>query len=659
MDLYSNLSELKFTAKQQELFTKLELNTILDLINKYPSRYNFIIPTSIEDNSKVVIEAKINSEVKIAYFRGKMNRIYFDVINDNQIIKVVIFNRAFLLQHLKNTSTITIMGTYTAKNNTLVASEIKFKPLSEIKGIYPVYNLGNNYKNNDYINLISKVIASTYPNIKNVLPDDLVSKYKLLQRKDAIRQIHFPQSKEHLLQANRSLVYEEFFIYSLKNIIKKNNMKADSSLIKDIDNNDITTLVDTLSYTLTQDQKNVLNEIYVDFKSPFNMNRLLLADVGSGKTLVALIAVYMIYMAGYQSALMAPTTILAMQHYESAMELFSDVEINIAILTSNTNPIERENILEDLRKGKIDLLIGTHAIYQEDVIYKNLGFVVYDEQQRFGVKQRDQLRDKGNNIEQLMLSATPIPRTLAQVAYAAIQISYMKETLPFKKEIKSYFFKSNSIKPFYDKMIELLEKKQQIYIVTPLVEESETINTKNVIDVYENIKEHFSNKYSVGLIHGKLDNDTKQNTMIEFANHEYDILVATSLIEVGISVSNANCIIIYDAHRFGLSQLHQLRGRVGRGSEQGYCVFLSTSKEPETIEKMEYITSHNDGFAIAEYDMLMRGPGDLLGVKQSGIPSFNIADLIKDEKIYHLAYDDAKALFDDKEAYQKWRLSLK
>ena len=424
--------------------------------------------------------------------------------------------------------------------------------------------------------------------------------------------------------------------------------------MKEIDKNDISSLVATLHYTLTSDQRNALNDIYKDFISPITMNRLLLADVGSGKTLVAFIAAYMIYMSGYQSAFMAPTTILAMQHYQSALETFKDIEINIALLTSNTNPQERENILSDLKKGKIDLIIGTHALYQDDIIFKKLGFVIYDEQQRFGVKQRHQLKAKGDNVEQLMLSATPIPRTLAQVAYATIQVSYMKEPLPFKKPIKSYYFKSKSIKPFYDQMVSLLKKKQQIYIVTPLIEESETIDTKNVIDVYESIKKHFKDEYNIGLIHGRLDNDEKQDAMDKFATHEYDILVATSLIEVGISIDNATCIIIYDAHRFGLSQLHQLRGRVGRGKLQGYCVFLSNSSDPDTIKKMEFMASCNDGFAIAEYDLELRGPGDILGIKQSGLPSFNLANPFKDEKIYNIAYEDAFTFFKNDEEFKKW-----
>ncbi|MDF9866883.1 ATP-dependent DNA helicase RecG [Bacilli bacterium PM5-3] len=659
MLLQQRLNELKFTTKQKDVFEKLGLYTLNDLILMYPRRYNFLLETPLIDNQKVVIEAKINSEINISFFQGRKNRIYFDVVYEGRILKVVIFNRSFMLNNLKKASIITIVGTYTEKNNTIIASEIKLSDLKSISGIYPVYSLNNLYKNGDYIKIMKNVLEKGNLEIENIISDDLVVKYQLLNRKDAINNIHFPKDKNLLLQANRTLIYEEFFLFAIHCIIEKESRLSDNSLVKDINISDLSNLVNNLKYTLTNDQRNVLNEIFVDFKSNQAMNRLLLADVGSGKTLVAFIAAYMIYMSGYQSAFMAPTTILAMQHYQSALEIFENVEINVVLLTSNTNPHEREQILADLKKGKIDLIIGTHALYQDDVEFKNLGFVIYDEQQRFGVKQRQQLKEKGKNVEQLMLSATPIPRTLAQVAYASLQVSYMKEPLPFKKPIKSYYFKSKSIKPFYDEMISLLEQHQQIYIVTPLIEESETQDTKNAIDVYESIKKHFKDKYTVDLIHGKLDNDEKQEAMDRFLLNETNILVATSLIEVGISVDNATCIVIYDAHRFGLSQLHQLRGRVGRGSLQGYCVFLSTSSEEDTIKKMEFIASTNDGFAIAEFDLETRGPGDILGVKQSGLPSFNIANPFKDEKIYNIAYQDALNLYQNKEELKKWYLKNK
>ncbi|MGL4382370.1 MAG: ATP-dependent DNA helicase RecG, partial [Bacilli bacterium] len=396
-----------------------------------------------------------------------------------------------------------------------------------------------------------------------------------------------------------------------------------------------------IGYTLTNDQRQVLNEIYKDMSAHKRLNRLLLADVGSGKTLVALISCFMNYLSGYQSALMAPTSILAQQHYESAKELFKSQDLNIVLLTGSTNTIERHHYLNDLKNGRIDLIIGTHALIQDDLIFKKLGLVILDEQQRFGVNQRQALLNKGLQVDVLMLSATPIPRTLAQVYFNNVDVSYMKDNLTFKLPIKSYYFNSSSIKPYYSELIKHLENKMQVYIVTPLVVDNETSTMQNVTKIYNSIKDHFSEQYQVGIIHGQLSNDEKEKVMNEFNQAQIDILVATSLIEVGISVNNANCIIIYDAHNFGLSQLHQLRGRVGRSSTQGYCVFLSNSSNEESINKLEFITKTNDGFEIAFYDLKMRGPGDVLGLRQSGLPSFNMANLFQDEKIYQIALQEA------------------
>lgn len=652
MNLLSNISSLKLTKKQLELFNALNFNTINDVINYYPSSYQDFNLTNL-DEGRVVVEAKIVSNIKIAYFQGRKNRIYFDVNYQNRAVKVVIFNRSFLFNSLKQSENITIIGYYTKKNNTIVANEIKLKPLMQIEKIIPNYSLVNKYKNNDYLKLI-KNIFTNLNNISNLLPDELINKYDLLNRYDCLRKIHFPTTMNDVMQAQRTLIYEEFFIFAINTLIDKQNKHFDVALKKQIPLDKIEQLIQKLSYHLTSDQRNALNDIFKDFISPTSMNRLLLADVGSGKTLVALISAYMIYLANYQTAFMAPTTILAQQHYEEANKIFKETKIKIALLTSQTSNIQRDSIIKQLKNNEIDLLIGTHSLYQDDIIYHKLGLVIIDEQQRFGVLQRNKLKEKGNFVEQLMLSATPIPRTLAQVAFADIQTSYMKESLPFKKPIISYYFKSKSIKPFYDKMIELLELKQQIYIVTPLVEESETIDTKNVIEIHNNISHHFKDRYQVGLIHGRMSNDLKIQTMEDFANHNIDILVATSLIEVGISVNNATCIIIYDAHRFGLSQLHQLRGRVGRDDKQGYCVFLSNSNDENIIKKLQYLKDHQDGFLIAEYDLTQRGPGDILGTKQSGLPTFNIANPMVDHKIYEIAYQDANDLFKNAKLFAKF-----
>lgn len=657
MDLLKDINKLNLTQKQIELFQSLKINTLNDILNNFPSSYLNYTETELKDG-KVVIEAKIISNIKIAYFQGKKNRIYFDVTHQDKLIKVSIFNRAFLFNNFKKIEIISIIGVYNEALNSLVASDIKLKPLNQIQKIQPNYSLTNKYKNSDYVKLIYKLF-NEIDIVENLIPDFLIKKYKLLNRKESLKKIHFPQSMNDVEIAQRTLIYEEFFLYAIKSLIEIKNKVQDNSLKKIIDINKVDLLINSLPYQLSKSQKNALNDIYKDFISPSLMNRILLADVGSGKTIVALISSYMIYLSKFQSSFMAPTTILAQQHYEEAIKIFKNTNMKIELLTSQTSISERKEILSRLKSNEIDLLIGTHALYQNDVVFNNLGFVIIDEQQRFGVLQRNSLKEKGTNVEVLMLSATPIPRTLAQVIFASIQVSYMKESLSFKKSIISYYFQSKSIKPFYDKMIEILEANQQIYVVTPLVEESEHIDTKNVIDVHKNIKNYFKNKYRVGIIHGQMNNDVKQQVMSDFQNHYIDILVTTSLIEVGISVDNATCIIIYDAHRFGLSQLHQLRGRVGRDEKQGYAVFLSDSKDENTIKKLDFIASHNDGFEISEYDLQMRGPGDILGIKQSGIPSFNVANPINDHNIFEIAYQDVIDLIEDKEKFDIYYENIK
>lgn len=649
-----DIKTLQLTKKQAELMELLQIKNLQDLFHYYPYRYNVFVPTPLVEGSKVVIGGTITSPIKSVFFQGRKNRINFEIMSDNQLIKVVIFNRYFMFNALKQAKDVSISGVYTKKTNTIVVNDIKLMSMDKAAGIYPLYHLKNNYKNNDYAKLVFTLLKKYYQSLDNVLPDFLIKKYQLLQKKDAIRYIHFPTDEKILKYARRSLIYEELFLYAVNNILVKNQLTNNDAYIKDFNFDDLQVVFDQLEFKLTNDQQQVLQAISEDLSSNKLMNRLILADVGSGKTIVALLSAYLTYLSGYQTALMAPTTILATQHYQTARALFDKIEFNVALLTSSTSAEERRAILADLSKGKTDLIIGTHALIQDDVQFKNLGLAILDEQQRFGVNQRKQLKDKGDVVESLMLSATPIPRTLAQTYYSALDVSYIYEKPSFKKPIISYYYQSKSIKPFYDKLMELLEQRNQVYIVTPLVMESENIDTKNAIAIYENIKKYFDGQYKVGLAHGKMKNDEKNKVMEDFVNHDINILVATSLIEVGVNVKNANCIVIYDAHRFGLSQLHQLRGRVGRGSRQGYCVFLSNADDEKAIAKLEFLASTNDGFKIAEYDLEHRGPGDILGLKQSGLPSFNIANLVSDKKIFDLAQIDAQDFFAQEEAFQKW-----
>ncbi|MDR3215256.1 MAG: ATP-dependent DNA helicase RecG [Bacilli bacterium] len=641
MNLFDDINVLKLTSKQREVMQKLNIMTVNDLLVKYPKRYQVIEESFNKD--KICVEVEIISLATINFFNGRKNRISFRVKYQNKEIDIVIFNRYYLFNNLRKylNKIVTINGYY--QNNNIIVNEVYFKPIKNVLGITPIYTLNGYYDQKNYYKLVSNTLSAYIDIFEDCLPTYLMSKYQLMTKKEAIKTIHKPLSIAKLNEAKRTLIYEELFLFSLSVISKRNYLHA-QEYVKEIDWQRINTFNNTLPYQLTDEQNKVIKEIYHDLVSDQLMNRILIADVGSGKTIIGLISALMVIEAGYQVAFMAPTTILAQQHFQSAIAIFKN-DIKIALLTSNISENEKKVLLDKLSNHEIDLIIGTHALYQKDVIFDNLGLVIYDEQQKFGVNQRIKLIQKGVNVECLMLSATPIPRTLTQVIFANIDVSYLFNNLPHKQIIKSFYYQSKSVKPFYNKMIELLELNQQIYIITPLVEESLVLDIKNAINIHRNITKYFNNRYKVGLIHGKMNNNDKEIVMNEFINHHYDILVSTSLLEVGISVANATCIIIYDAHRFGLSQLHQLRGRVGRSSLQGYCVFLSPSSDENVIERLEYITNNDNGFKIAEYDMMNRGSGDILGVKQAGLPNFKIASLSENNDILKIAFKDAQDYF--------------
>ena len=644
--------KVSLTDKRKEALSNLGLLSVSDVIFHFPRRYEFNEVTPLQDG-EVLIQGKVNSIVKVSFIKSKMSRSNFELLYQNQIVKVVFFNQYFLKKQIEASQNIFVKGKYDSKTNTIVMSSLHIPEENQLKKVDVIYSLRKQLTSSVFSEILKGCLYNTYKQLHDFIPSEYSEKYQLLPLNQAVSLAHFPKNKEQLNKAQRSIIYDEFFKYFIHEALEKKALLNEKGYHKNIDTNDLTSFASTLHYELTDQQKKVLNEIYLDLKSEHPMNRILLADVGSGKTLVALVSVYMVFMSGYQSAFIAPTTILATQHYYEALKVFKDCELRVELLTSATHPKEREAILEDLRKGKIDLLIGTHSIFQEDVSYKNLGFIIIDEQQRFGVKQRKLLKEKGEYVDSLMLSATPIPRTLAQSLYSSLDISTIDKPLPFKKPIQSTYLQSKSLKPYLPQMIELLEKNQQVYIVTPLVEDNENENA-SAIDIYQNMSNYFKDKYKVGLLYGGMKPHDKDQVMIDFAQGNYDILVSTSVIEVGVSVPNANCMIIYDAERFGLSQLHQLRGRVGRGQEQGYCLFLSNSDDPNAIEKLNYIASTNNGFEIAQYDLESRGPGDLLGTSQSGLPSFHLGDMFKHKKIFEIAQADANNFVFNNNHFETW-----
>ena len=556
----------------------------------------------------------------------------FECFINGRIVKIVIFNRLFLKNRLVNNKTIYISGKYERKKETITASDIYFK-LDEGK-ITPVYKSKADQK------VIHEAITASLLRYKDYINDEvpeyLLSRYRLLDFYTCLMMIHNPSSLDDVKEALRRLKFEEFFRFQLKLAYSRLDNESTLKAPKIIDMARVRKFISTIPFELTDDQKEVVNDIYRDMKSPKAANRLVQGDVGSGKTIVAAISLYAVAINRCQSCLMAPTEILARQHYKNLMDIFKDEDIRIELLTSSISKVKRRELLERLSNGDIDILIGTHAVISDDVIFKNLELVITDEQHRFGVNQRQILRKKGNNPDVIYLTATPITRTLAIGLFADLDISSIRTMPKGRSPIKTKVINNENLKPVFNFINDEIKHGHQAYIIAPLITESDKIDLHDVNNVYEMVKEHFD--CNIGLMHGKLKDNEKDAIMQSFVNNEIQILVSTTVIEVGIDNKNASVILILDAERFGLSQLHQLRGRVGRGNIKSYCFLSSTYEEIERLKIMEETT---DGFRLSEEDLRLRGPGDFFGNKQSGMPEFKLVDIVKDYKILEVAKKEA------------------
>lgn len=622
--------------------SKLNINNCNDLITYYPYRYEILKKTNLY-SEKVVEVGIIESIPTVNYFNRK-NRLSFRLNIDNKIVNVTIFNRAFLKQHLTIGKAITVIGKYDSNKNVLVASDIKLEDIGDSTKVFPIYHLikGITSKSlNKYINL---AMQASY--IIDYLPEEVISNNDLLNKKEALSIIHNPVSSDKLKKAIYRCKYEELFLFMLKiNELKNKNNLMNIGYSKKIDLNKIKAFVETLPFKLTLDQEKTLDEIFDDLKSDKRMNRLVQGDVGSGKTIVAIISMYVMYLNGYQSTMMAPTEILAHQHYENMKKLFNGFDINICEILGSTSKKEKEKIKQDLESGKIDMIVGTHALIQDDIKFYNLGLIITDEQHRFGVNQRANLRNKGNMPDVLYLSATPIPRTYALTIYGDMDISIIKTRPEGRKEIITKVKNNKEIKGVLFKMKEELDQGHQIYIVSPLIENEES-DDEDIKKLYRKFSLAFKDK-NIGILHGKMNQKEKDEVMNSFLNKEIDILISTTVIEVGVDVKNATMMIIFDAYKFGLSTLHQLRGRVGRNDLQSYCI-LMTDRETERLNIMENVS---DGFVLAEEDFKLRGSGDLFGTKQSGDMNFKLANLTKDFDLLLKAKDDSNEILNKIEEY--------
>lgn len=628
--------------KTSKILNKLGIFTDDDLINYYPYRYNvYNFSNELIDNSTLIINVIIESNPIVSYIKKNFNRLSFRARYNERIFNVVIFNRAYLKTNLTIGKNITIIGKYDFKKNIFTSSDIKFNVTNG--QIEPVYHLTKGITNNT----VSKLIKDNFNNIyiKDSLPSNIISKYNLLSKKDALYNIHFANDLKMVHYAKNRLIYEELFDFSFKmNYFKNQNIRKDKEP-KNIDINKINEFKKLLPFSLTTDQDNAYNEIVQDMGSNKKMNRLLLGDVGSGKTVVAVGAIYANFIAGFESTLMAPTEVLATQHYFSIKKILDKFNVAVELITGSMSKKEKEAIYKRVQNKEIDLLIGTHSLLNENIIFNNLGLVITDEQHRFGVHQRFTLEDKSKCPDILYLSATPIPRTYAMTIYGDLDISYIKTKPTGRKDIITKVKKNSDIKEVLGLMLEQIKLGHQIYVVSPLVEEDESLNLTSINLLKEKLSLAFKNLFRIEIIHGKMKTNEKESIMNDFKNNQIKILIATTVIEVGIDVSNATMMVIFNAERFGLATLHQLRGRVGRSDLQSYCYLISDSDN----DRLKVMEESNDGFYISQKDFEMRGHGDLFGVKQHGDMSFKLANLKNDYNILLFANEDAKKFIDSKE----------
>ena len=631
----------KIGPKTAKTLNNLGIYNAEDLIRNYPYRFLIFAKRDINNPKyydEFVSDGIVESMPTLNFFRGKMNRLTFRCNVQNKIVKVVIFNRAFLKPNIIIGKEVTIIGKYDPKKETIVATNIRLGNLNKVE-IEPVYHLCKGITSKQMNSFIKKALSVVKEN--NNIPKELISKYNLMSEDEAVRIIHNPKDENSLKTALKTLKYEEIFTYmknikllKIKNEIHKDVYKKEVSL------NMVNDFINSLPFKLTSDQEKIVFKMLDEICGDALMNRLLQGDVGSGKTIVAFIISYALYTGGYQTSFMAPTEVLARQHYKNACDLFKDTNFKVGLLTGKMTLKEKRKVYEDIQNKKIDMLIGTHALISDKVVWNNLGLVITDEQHRFGVNQRQTLKNKGLNVEVLMMSATPIPRTYALTIYGDTDTSSIKTKPSGRIPVITKVKKEDEIKDVLEGIYKALKNQNQVYVIAPMIEENDDSNYTNVYDLKHKFNLAFKN-YNVEVLHGKMTNEEKEKVMDEYAKGNIDILISTTVIEVGVDVKNATVMVIFDADRFGLSTLHQLRGRVGRNSLQSYC-YLISDKDTKRLKIME---EENDGYKISEADFKLRGQGDLFGSRQSGALSFKLSDIRKDYDLLVKVRDDVNCLF--------------
>ncbi len=634
-----NLDELKLTAKRKEICDKLLFNDSDEILSYYPFRYEENEPIPYADfrvGSQICLVGELVTYPS-TFRRGRLSTTRFKVLYDDEILTVTIFNRPWI-RNLKMNEVLTVTGKYDG-NNKVTASNYY---VGDMTGkIIPYYSAKEGISQNDIRKLIQAVYAKCADQLDEEIPEEFIEKHHLVDKRTAIENIHMPKNRNALAQAISRLKYEEFLrFYVALGILKENTSDAIKAG-KEFDDARVEAFIDSLGFELTKDQRSSVDDILKDLHSSKTMYRLVQGEVGSGKTAVAMVGLYANCLAGYQGALMAPTEILARQHYESLKSKLEPFGVKTAVLYSAVN--DDRSIKKQLKEGQIDIIVGTHALFSQDVEYKNLGLVIADEQHRFGVRQRQALKNKGENCDFILMSATPIPRTLASSFYGDMDVSTIATLPSGRKGCRTYLIRKNSIADVLGLVKDKLAEGRQIYVIAAAIEANENYKAKDVNGLCASLSKALS-PYRVALLHGKLDSEEKDRIMKQFSGNEIQVLVSTTVVEVGVNVKNATMMIIYDADHFGLSQLHQLRGRIQRSDYEGICLLLTDSGDENAIQRLEILCRSNDGFEISMEDLKMRGPGDILGTRQSGLPAFVLGNLIEDTRFIEAARQDAKLI---------------
>lgn len=652
--------------ERAKVLAEMGIITVADLLFYFPFRYDHYALKDLRDvvhNEKATVVGKVHSAPDLKYFGRNRSRLVIRLLVNRYLVKAVWFNRPYVKKQCSPGDILTITGKWDQHKQTINVDEWKKGEQSNDETIEPVYAVKGSMTVKSFRRLVAMVIKQYGHLVTEILPVSALQNYKLMSRAEAVRVLHFPDNHTDIRQARRRMVYEELLLFQLKlHMFKKMHREYAEGPTQWYKKEAVTSFISKLPFALTKAQERVTEEILTDMRTPGRMSRLLQGDVGSGKTVVSAIALFATVQAGFQGAMMVPTEILAEQHFQSLQALLGPQNLTICLLTGAVKGKKRREMLASLQEGNIDVIVGTHALIQEEINFCRLGLAVTDEQHRFGVMQRRVLTDKGASPDVLYMTATPIPRTLAISLFGDMDVSSIDEMPVGRKPIETHWAKPAMLGQVLDFVEKEIKKGRQAYVVCPLIEESEQIDVQNVIDVHASLQTHFD-RYRVGLLHGRMAAEEKEQVMAAFSENRLPILVSTTVVEVGVDVGNATVMVIYDADRFGLAQLHQLRGRVGRGGYQSHCILLADPKSDVGKQRMGIMTETNNGFVLSEEDLKLRGSGDFFGSRQSGLPAFKLADLTHDSRTLETAREDAERLihseaFWEKDIYRPLRVYL-